>query len=112
MRGHPAWDMLSLLQDARRDVDEQLEAAMLGYYLSVRPELDRDLFAAEYAGLAALNNSRILGVFARLIIRDGKPRYREFLPRMRRLLRRNVDAPDLPPLKAWFKAHTDIEMFP
>ena len=109
VRGHPAWDLLSLLQDARRDVPEDLEAAMLARYLAVRPDLDRAEFLQDYAGLAALNNSRILGVFARLIARDGKPRYAEFLPRMRRLLARNLDAPGLKPLKDWFAVHGGVE---
>ena len=105
VRGHPAWDLFSLLQDARRDVPEDLEAAMLDHYLAARPDLDRAAFLQDYAGLAALNNTRILGVFARLIARDGKPRYADFMPRMRRLLARNLDAPGLEPLRAWFAAH-------
>ncbi|MEO6379852.1 MAG: N-acetylmuramate/N-acetylglucosamine kinase AmgK [Caulobacteraceae bacterium] len=109
VRGHPAWDLFSLLQDARRDVPEALEAAMLDRYLAARPDLDRAAFLQDYAGLAALNNSRILGVFARLIARDGKPRYAEFLPRMSRLLARNLDAPGLAPLKGWFAAHGGLE---
>jgi aminoglycoside/choline kinase family phosphotransferase len=107
--GHPAWDLLSLLQDARRDVAPELEAAMLDRYLAARPDLDRDAFLADYAGLAALNNSRIMGIFARLIVRDGKPRYREFLPRMRRLLTRNLAAPGMAPLKRWFDAHGALD---
>jgi aminoglycoside/choline kinase family phosphotransferase len=107
--GHPAWDLLSLLQDARRDVAPELEAAMLDRYLAARPDLDRDAFLQDYAGLAALNNSRIMGIFARLIVRDGKPRYRDFLPRMRRLLKRNLAAPGMEPLKRWFDAHGALD---
>jgi aminoglycoside/choline kinase family phosphotransferase len=109
LRAHPAWDLLSLLQDARRDVAPELETAMLERYLRARPRLDRESFLSDYAGLAALNNARITGLFARLVIRDGKPRYRAFLPRMWRLLDRNLAHPDMAGLKAWFDRHFPAE---
>jgi aminoglycoside/choline kinase family phosphotransferase len=99
---HPAWDLAALLQDARRDVAPELEAAMLERYLAAGLREDRDAFLADYAALATLNNVRVVGIFARLIARDGKPRYRAFLPRMWRLLDRNLAHPDLAELKAWF----------
>jgi aminoglycoside/choline kinase family phosphotransferase len=107
---HPAWDLLSLLQDARRDVAPELEAAMLERYFETRffwggGHPNRETFLADYAALATLNNARIVGIFARLIARDGKPRYRAFLPRMWRLLDRNLAHPDLAELKAWFDRH-------
>lgn len=102
---HPAWDLFSLLQDARRDVAPELEQAMLARYLDARPELDREAFQAAYAGLAALNATRILGIFARLIVRDGKPKYRAFLPRMKAMLGRNLDAPVLADVRAWLGRH-------
>jgi aminoglycoside/choline kinase family phosphotransferase len=102
VRAHPAWDLLSLLQDARRDVAPELETAMLARYFAARPQVDRDAFLADYAALATLNNARIVGIFSRLIVRDDKPRYRDFLPRMWRLLARNLAHPDLAGLKAWF----------
>jgi aminoglycoside/choline kinase family phosphotransferase len=105
VRAHPAWDLLSLLQDARRDVEPELEAAMLDRYLTARPAMARDAFLSDYAGLAALNNARIAGLFARLVVRDGKPRYRGFLDRMGRLLARNLEHPDMAGLKAWFARH-------
>jgi aminoglycoside/choline kinase family phosphotransferase len=106
---HPSWDLHSLLQDARRDVSPDLEAAALGRYFSLRPSLDREAFMADYAALAALNEARILGVFARLVIRDGKPRYREFMPRMWRQLERNLRNPALADLKRWFDRHVPLE---
>jgi aminoglycoside/choline kinase family phosphotransferase len=106
---HPAWDLLSLLQDARRDVEPAMEAAMLQRYLASRPDLDAAAFRSDYAGLAALNNARITGLFARLIVRDGKPRYRAFLPRMERLLARNLAHPDMAGLRAWFARHAPLE---
>jgi len=105
LRAHPSWDLSSLLQDARREVPAELEQAMVARYLAARPELDREAFLADYAGLAALNASRILGIFARLIRRDGKPRYAAFIPRMQRMLARNLANPELSALRAWFEAH-------
>ena len=105
VRAHPAWDLLSLLQDARREVPAELEQAMLDRYLAAQPHLERDAFLADYAGLAALNASRILGIFARLIVRDGKPRYATFLPRMKAMLARNLENPALADLKLWFDKH-------
>ncbi len=107
---HPAWDLLSLLQDARRDVSPALEAAALEHYLALRPGTDREAFLADYAALATLNEARIIGVFARLIARDAKPRYRTFLPRMWRHLERNLEAPGMAGLKAWFDAHVPAEV--
>jgi aminoglycoside/choline kinase family phosphotransferase len=88
VRAHPSWDLHSLLQDARRDVSPELERAALDHYFEVRPGVDREAFMADYVALAALNEARILGIFARLIVRDGKPRYQQFLPRMWRQLER------------------------
>ena len=92
---HPSWDLHSLLQDARRDVAPELEAAMLDHYFALRPAIDREEFMADYAALAALNEARIIGIFSRLIFRDGKPRYRAFLPRMWRHLMANLRDPGL-----------------
>lgn len=107
---HPSWDLHSLLQDARRDVAPELEAAALDRYFALRPEIDRDGFLDDYAALAALNEARILGIFARLIVRDGKPRYRPFLPRLWRQLARNLETPALAGLKRWFERHVPTEM--
>jgi aminoglycoside/choline kinase family phosphotransferase len=107
---HPAWDLAALLQDARRDVALELEAAMLERYLDAGLQGDRAAFLADYAALATLNNVRIVGIFARLIARDGKPRYRAFLPRMWRLLDRNLAHPDLAELKGWFDRHVPVSV--
>lgn len=103
VRAHPAWDLLHLLQDARRDVEPALEAAMLDRYLAARPALDREAFLADYRGLAALNAARILGpIFARQVVMFGKRRYIDFMPRTWGYLERNLAHPDLAALKAWF----------
>jgi aminoglycoside/choline kinase family phosphotransferase len=106
---HPSWDLHSLLQDARRDVPADLEVRALERYFAHRPELDREAFMADYAALAALNEARIIGIFARLIVRDGKPRYRDFMPRMWRRLERNLQNPALADLKVWFDRHVPYE---
>jgi hypothetical protein len=106
---HPSWDLHSLLQDARRDVSPELEQAALDRYFGHRLGIDREAFMADYAALAALNEVRILGVFARLIVRDGKPRYRQFMPRLWGQLQRNLKNPALADLKRWFDRHVPVE---
>lgn len=110
VRAHPSWDLHSLLQDARRDVSPALEALALDRYFALRPTVDRTEFMRSYAGLAALNEARILGIFARLIVRDGKPRYREFMPRMWAHLNANLKQPGLETVAAWFDRYVPVEV--
>ena len=110
VRAHPSWDLHSLLQDARRDVSPTLEAEALDRYFALCPGVDRAAFMADYAGLAALNQARIIGIFARLIARDGKPRYRQFLPRMWRHLNANLEQSALAPVARWFDRHVPAEV--
>jgi hypothetical protein len=110
VRAHPSWDLHSLLQDARRDVSPELEAAALDVYFRLRPETDREAFMADYAALAAMNEARILGIFARLIVRDGKPRYQAFMPRMWRHLARNLTAPGMDGIARWVERHVPEEV--
>ncbi len=105
LRAHPSWDLLSLLQDARRDVSPDLEKAALDHYFKLRPGVDVEAFMRDYTALATLNESRILGIFARLVIRDHKPRYEAFMPRMWRHLGRNLLAPGMEGLHDWFLRH-------
>jgi len=109
VRAHPSWDLHSLLQDARRDVSPALERAALDRYFRLRPETDRRAFMTDYVALAALNEARILGVFARLVARDGKPRYGAFMPRVWGHLNVNLDRPGLGEVRAWFDAHVPPE---
>ena len=109
LRAHPAWDLTHLLQDARRDVAPELEAAMLSRYLDARPALDRGAFLTDYRALAASNAARILGrVFARQTLL-GRPQYRAFMPRTWRYLERNLADPALLDLKMWFDRHVPAE---
>ena len=100
LAGHAAYDLVSLLQDARRDVPPALEAAMIARYAARRPFDD-----AAYALLGAQRNAKILGIFTRLWKRDGKPRYLAFQPRVWAYLERDLAHPALAPVKAWFDAH-------
>jgi aminoglycoside/choline kinase family phosphotransferase len=101
--GHPAYDLVSLLQDARRDVAPELEAQMLDYYLS-KTGAGAD-FTADYARLGAQRNAKIVGIFVRLWKRDGKPRYLDYIPRVWALLERDLAHPALAPVARWFDAN-------
>lgn len=105
LAGHPAYDLVSLLQDARRDVDPRLEAEMLDRYMTARGIADRQRFRANYEVLGAQRNAKILGVFTRLWKRDGKPGYRHFQPRVWGYLERNLRHEALAPVRAWFDVH-------
>lgn len=103
LAGHRAYDLVSLLQDARRDVPEGVEAAMLDRFkAATRPGAD---FDAAYAILGAQRNAKIVGIFTRLWQRDGKPRYLDLLPRVWAYLDRDLAHPALAPVTAWFDAN-------
>ncbi len=105
LAGHAAYDLVSLLEDARRDTAPELQAAMVERYLRARSELDADGFRAAYAVLGAQRNLKIIGIFARLARRDGKPRYLGLIPRVWRHLQRDLAHPALAPLAAWIERH-------
>jgi aminoglycoside/choline kinase family phosphotransferase len=98
--GHPAYDLVSLLQDARRDVSPELEAAMLERYTQ-QAGTDGD-FLADYALLGAQRNAKIVGIFTRLYKRDGKPRYLGMIPRVWTAMERDLAHPALEPVASWF----------
>ena len=102
--GHPAYDLVSLLQDARRDVAPELEAAMLETYLAATG-FEREAFLADYAVLGAQRNAKIVGIFVRLCRRDGKPRYLDMIPRVWAAMERDLAHPALAPVAAWFAAN-------
>jgi len=106
--GHPAYDLVSLLQDARRDVSPQLEAAMLARYQE-RAQADPE-FLADYARLGAQRNAKIVGIFTRLYRRDGKPRYLDFIPRVWEAMERDLANPALEPVAQWFDANIPAEL--
>ena len=100
LAGHPAYDLASVLEDARRDVSPAVERAMIDRYIAATG--DGETFERAYWALAAQRNTRILGVFTRLWKRDGKPHYRRFQPRMWGLLERDLAQPGLEPVRDWF----------
>jgi aminoglycoside/choline kinase family phosphotransferase len=105
LAGHPAYDLVSLLQDARRDVPRDLEEAMLSRYMDGAGIADRDSFLADYAILGAQRHAKVLGIFTRLWKRDGKPHYLGFQPRNWLLIERCLDHPVLGPVREWFDAN-------
>jgi aminoglycoside/choline kinase family phosphotransferase len=106
--GHPAYDLVSLLQDARRDVSPELERKMLDHYLGQVKA--GEAFEADYARLGAQRNAKIVGIFARLWKRDGKPRYLSMIPRVWNALERDLKHPALEPVSQWFAANVPQEV--
>ena len=103
LAGHPAYDLVSLLQDARRTVDPTVEAAMLERY---RAATGADAaFMDAYHVLGAQRNAKILGIFTRLWQRDGKPHYPTMCPRVWAYLERDLAQPVMAPVAAWFAAN-------
>jgi len=107
--GHPAYDVVSLLQDARIDVPNDLELKLLGHYSRLRRASDDtfDLmtFARAYALLGAQRATKILGIFARLDKRDHKPQYLAHLPRIERYLGKNLAHPVMTEVRGWFETY-------
>lgn len=106
MAGPWAYDVVSLLQDARLDVSADLEARLFSHYCvavqRAEPDFDRDAFSFAYAALGAQRNTKILGIFARLARRDGKMQYLRHIPRIWGYLARNLSHPGLSDLAAWY----------
>jgi N-acetylmuramate 1-kinase len=106
LAGSPAYDLVSLLEDARRDVATELAEAMTDRYLArCRAHgavLDEKRFRAQAALLAAQRNAKIIGIFARLAKRDGKSRYLAHLPRVWRYMEQDLSHPELRRLKQWY----------
>jgi hypothetical protein len=107
--GHPAYDVASLLQDARVTVPQTLELQLLGAYARARrqndPAFDLAAFASAYAILGAQRATKILGIFIRLDRRDGKPAYLRHLPRVEAYLRRCLAHPSLAKLRGWYETN-------
>jgi hypothetical protein len=107
--GPAAYDLASLLQDARVDIPELTEVALLGRYVKSRGDTDANFAPADfikvYATLAAQRASKILGIFSRLDRRDGKPQYLRHMPRVHEYLRRSLAHPALAALKDWHGAN-------
>jgi hypothetical protein len=104
--GARSYDLISLLEDARRDVSPALASAMTSRYLDearkLGVDIDEEVLRAEMAVMAAQRNAKIVGIFARLNSRDGKPRYLGYLPRVWAYLENDLQHPALAPLKTWY----------
>ena len=106
--GDPAYDLVSLLQDARRDVTPALEAEMIATYRTMaNPAYD---FDTAYHVLGAQRNAKIVGIFVRLWKRDGRPRYPLMIPRVWGALERDLKHPALAPVADWFDANIPAEL--
>ncbi len=98
--GHPAYDLVSLLEDARRDTSKELQALMKAYFIE-KSGVAEDTFNYAYAALGAQRNLKIIGIFARLCVRDAKPHYIDLIPRVWAHLQSDLSHPDLISLKKW-----------
>ena len=107
--GSPAYDVMSLIEDARRDMDEDLEIELLERYRDSRPALtseeDWESFRLSYVALAAQRHCKVIGIFTRLCVRDAKPIYLGHIARVWRLLERACEDPLLSPLRDWLDTH-------
>jgi len=107
--GPVTYDLVSLLEDARRDVDPATRADGRRRYLAAFPELDEAAFDASWACLAVQRHAKVIGIFTRLCKRDGKPTYLRHIPRVWGLLEAGLDHPGLAPVKSWFDRHIPVD---
>ena len=107
--GHPAFDLVSLLQDARLEVPADIEDRLYARYVAAvearEMGFDAEAFRFAYAALGTQRNTKILGIFARLWTRDDKPHYLRHIPRIWRYLERDLAHPGLKPVAQWYDAH-------
>ena len=108
MWGDPVFDLLSLLEDARRDVQEATVQQCIGHFLRQTGMAEED-FAQRYAVLAAQRNSKIVGIFVRLAVRDGKAHYPQLLPRVWGHLQRDLQHPALADIREWLDKYVPAE---
>lgn len=102
--GHAAYDLVSLLEDARRDVLDATVASALEHYIAISGCSRADLLSA-YALLGAQRNAKIIGIFVRLGVRDGKKHYTHYLPRVWKHFLHDLQHPWLKELRDWVDAH-------
>ena len=112
--GHPAYDLGSMLQDARVEVRAQTARELLDYYCAYRTAAEKDFdeaaFRRAYLILATQRLTKVLGIFAKLAKRDNKPQYLRHLGKLNRYLEANFKAPVLAELKAWYDTHLPLEV--
>jgi len=104
--GQFSYDLMSLLEDARRDVPQALRQHLYDRYMQgMGAGFDRTAFDYSFRVLAAQRHAKVLGIFVRLFVRDGKDRYLQFIPHVHKLFIQSLDNPVLQPLNQWFKDH-------
>lgn len=108
--GHPAYDLISLVEDARRDVEASTRRAAVAAYLAARPGLDRGAFLGAMAACGAQRHLRVAALWVRLERRDGKPGYLKHGPRCWALLARSLSQPACAPLREFLDAHVPDAM--
>ncbi len=108
--GHPAYDLMSLLEDARRDLGLGVKAKMIERYLLAFPKLDRGAFEIVFDILAAQRHAKVIGIFTRLFQRDGKPDYLVHIPRVWALLEAALENPVLSHMRDWFDSNMPSDM--
>ncbi len=99
--GPLVYDLVSLLEDPRRDVPPKIREEILDLYLSKNPTLDKDKFMRAYHIVAVKRHTRVIGIFVRLKVRDGKDRYLNDIPRTWKMLQSHLSEPCMQPLKEW-----------
>jgi aminoglycoside/choline kinase family phosphotransferase len=107
LAGHPAYDLVSLLEDARRDTAPSMQQDMIQYYLDHSDQNPQD-FRTAYAILGAQRNLKIIGIFTRLAHRDGKPAYIDLIPRVAAHLNQDLHHPRLADLKGWMEQNAPV----
>jgi aminoglycoside/choline kinase family phosphotransferase len=110
VKGPAAYDLVSLLEDARRDIDPSLVRDMMARYRAAFPAIDRAAFDAAFSVLGAQRNCKIIGIFTRLSVRDRKPVYLGHIPRVWRLLEGDLAHPALRPMKDWMAQHVPPQL--
>ncbi len=108
LAGPRAFDLVSLLEDVRRQVPVALMQAMIERYLAANPGIAHDDFMTVYAISGAQRNTRIAGTFARLLRRDGKPGYQRYMPRVWELIAHDISHPALAPVAAWYQRYLPV----
>ncbi|MDP9138393.1 MAG: phosphotransferase, partial [Pseudomonadota bacterium] len=112
--GHPAYDLGSILQDARVEMRTETARDLLDYYCAYRASVEADFdeagFREAFLILTTQRLTKVLGIFARLAKRDGKPQYLRHIGKLNRYLEANLQAPVLAGIKAWYDAHLPLEM--
>ncbi len=103
--GPPIYDLMSLLEDARRDISRALFNAMVNRYFSAFPDLDPDAFNSVFSILAAQRHAKVIGIFTRLSARDAKSNYLTHIPRLWGLLEAKLAHPGLANVAEWFERH-------